>query len=160
METSEVAIIALVIINIVYDALRLWIEWSKLGHIKSGGIKSSVKRFFLRAKSPQHSLDALTAAEREEYEKDKKRYMKDYPDLFKEVVAHDLLHEALLIKVRIARLTPDSLDISIELRERIAINKLLNDLHRTFQVYLQRLGITWVGRKRRKDTKRRQVQID
>jgi len=103
----------------------------------------------------QHSLDILTPEQRKEYDEDRKRYMEQYPFL-KEAVAQDFLHELLLIKARIAQLTPQVLKQE-DIRLKLAISKHLNDLQRTFQLYCQRLGITYSPRKRRKEPKRKRV---
>lgn len=107
----------------------------------------------------QHSLSVLSPDQKKAYDADWKRYNEAYPFIKNEPVSQDLLHEALLIKARLAIITPKTLNAKEDLKTIISANKQVNDLQRTMQVMFQRLGITHSPKKGRKEEKRRKVPL-
>jgi len=101
----------------------------------------------------------LMPEDKEAIEKEKERYLEAYAYL-KEPVMMDLLHEYLLIKLRLLRINAWIMNPAIPEEDKIGAEKRADMLRRTFSLLATRMGISYVSRQRRKEKLKRRLPME
>jgi len=92
-------------------------------------------------------------------ESEKKRYLDAYSYL-KEPVMMDLLHEYLLIKLRLRYINAYVHNPVIPEEDKLGAEKRADMLRRTFSLLATRMGISYVSRQRRKEKLKRKLPME
>jgi hypothetical protein len=105
------------------------------------------------------NLDLLTEQEKEYYSKQQDSYLKTYPYL-KEPAMRNMLDELIFMEIRMARLNKTIMDPNSEVATASRLEGQLNNLRRTYAVFLTRMGISYIARQRRQEPVKKQSPLE
>jgi len=101
----------------------------------------------------------LTPEDLARIQKLRKEYLEAYPYL-DEPIMLDLLHEYLLIKLRLEYINAWVHNPNIAEEDKLGAEKRVDSLRRTYSLLATRMGISYVSRQRRREKVKRQLPMD
>lgn len=101
----------------------------------------------------------LTQEEKEYYSKQQDGYLKTYPYL-KEPAMRNMLDELIFMEIRMTRLNKIVMDTNTDNATANRLEGQLNNLRRTYAVFLTRMGISYIARQRRQELVKKQSPLE